>query len=165
MWKKMAPLLIVLSVTLNIAFIGTWVGHAAATLRAAQETYEGEVWCPLHRELAVTSEQWQQIEPRLEAFRAEAQAVSAEMNRLRAELIDLIAGPQPDRQAIAAVQDEIRIQQRRMQELVVEHLLAEKEVLTTEQQGELFEMIRRRSGCMGPALMRDDTGELRRKAL
>jgi len=40
-----------------------------------------------------------------------------------------------------------------MQQLVIEHLLAEKEVLTAGQQKELFDLIRQRSACHGPGRM------------
>ena len=46
-----------------------------------------------------------------------------------------------------------------MQGLVIEQLLAEKEVLTVEQQTKLFDMIRQHSGRIGPALMRGDLAE------
>ncbi len=153
MWKRIAPLLIVLSVALNAAFIGVWAVHAARAHWLVDEPHAGEAWCPLHRRLNVTDEQWRQIEPRIAEFRRRSQAICAEMNRLRAELIDLIAADDPDRQAIAAKQEQIRAGQRQMQELVVEHLLAEKDVLTPEQQTELFGLIRERSPCRGPGRM------------
>ncbi|MDI6451526.1 Spy/CpxP family protein refolding chaperone [Anaerobaca lacustris] len=158
-WKKIAPLVVVFSVALNIALIGTWAARAARVQHASDEAYAGEVWCPLHRRLGVSPEQWRRIEPQLDAFRRESQALRAEMNLLRAQLVDLIAGDRPDHETITATQEEIRARQRRMQELVVEHLLAEKETLTAEQQRELFDMIRRRSGCQGPALMWGNAGE------
>jgi hypothetical protein len=37
-----------------------------------------------------------------------------------------------------------------MQELVIEHLLAEKELLTDEQRTELFDLLRERVICAGP---------------
>lgn len=153
MWKRIAPLLVVLSVALNVAFIGVWVVHAARAHWFAGESRDGKVWCPLHRRLNVTDEQWRRIEPRIAAFRRRSQTICAEINRLRAELIDLLAADQPDRPAIAAKQEQIRAGQRRMQQLVVEHLLAEKDVLTTEQQRELFDLIRQRSACPGPGRM------------
>jgi methylase of polypeptide subunit release factors len=98
------------------------------------------------------------LEPRLAQFRQTSQAVCQETQRKRAELIDLVAAG-TDRTQIAAKQEEILAGQRRMQGFVIEQLLAEKEVLTGEQQKELFDMIRRHSGCTGPALMRGDLGE------
>ena len=153
MWKKIAPLLVVLSVALNIAFISVWAVHAARTHWPTDAAGDSEMWCPLHRRLDVTDEQWRRIEPRIAEFRTRTQTICAEMNRLRTELIDLIASDNPGRQAIAAKQEEIRAGQQRMQQLVVEHLLAEKEVLTAEQQKELFDLIRQRSACHGPGRM------------
>lgn len=158
MWKKIAPLLVVLSVALNIAFISVWAihgirGHWFDGGRCGRDSAESGPSCPLHRRLDVTDEQWRRIEPRIAEFRTRTQTICAEMNRLRTELIDLIASDDPDRQAIAAKQEEIRAGQQRMQELVVEHLLAEKEVLTAEQQKELFDLIRQRSTCHGPGRM------------
>ncbi len=153
MWRKIAPLLIVLSVALNVAFLGVWAAQAARAHWTADARYDGEVWCPLHRRLGVTDEQWRRMEPRLIEFRTRSQAICTDMNRLRTELLDLIASDNPDRQAIAATQEEIRAGQQQMQQLVVEHLLAEKEVLTAEQQQELFSLIRHRSACHGPGHM------------
>jgi len=163
MVRKYAFLLIVLSVALNIGFAGVWAtqtvaGHWSAWERCGHGNCSGAVWCPLHRKLAVTDEQWQRVEPRLAQFRQASQAVCQETQRKRAELIDLVAAG-TDRTQIAAKQEEILAGQRRMQGFVIEQLLAEKEVLTVEQQKELFDMIRRQSGCMGPALMRGDLGE------
>ncbi len=150
MWKKLAPLLIVLSITLNIAFVGIWALHAIRAARCgAYGVRHGEVWCPLHRRLNVTDEQWREIEPRLRAFREASRKVCGELNKSRDELIALIAAPEADRTAIEAGQEEILAGQRKMQSLVIEHLLSQKNVLTPVQQRELFDMIRRRSGCAG----------------
>lgn len=153
MWKKIAPLLIVLSVALNIAFISVWAVHAARSHWPTDAPSREDAWCPLHRRLNVTDEQRRQLEPRIAEFRSRSQTICVELNRLRTELIDLIASDNPDRQAIAAKQEEIRAGQQRMQQLVVEHLLAEKQVLTAEQQKELFDLIRQRSACHGPGRM------------
>lgn len=148
MWKRIAPLLIVLSVGLNFAFIGVW-GFQTIRTHWPVVPVENEVWCPLHRQLNVTREQWSKIEPRLTTFRRDSQAVCQQVNALRSQMIDLIASNEPDRQAIAAKQEEIRAGQQRMQQLVVERLLAEKEILTADQQKQLFDMLRKRSGCAG----------------
>ncbi|MFA4945049.1 MAG: periplasmic heavy metal sensor [Lentisphaeria bacterium] len=175
MWKKLAPLLVVLSVALNLGFLGVWSAPRIRACRSGldrggQNTAEG-VWCPLHRQLNVSSAQWHQLEPRMAEFRRRSQAVCQEVNRKRNELLDLVASPQPDRQAIAAKQEEILAGQRQVQILVNEHLLAEKETLTAGQQKELFDLLRKRGGCVGhgpmmfpgaesgmPGSMRDNCG-------
>jgi len=154
MWKKAAPLLIVLSVAVNLAFIGVWASHAIVKHRqgrsacAAAAKSDG-VWCPLHRRLNVNAEQWRQLEPHLVEFRRESQSICMEIDAKRREMIDLISSPQPDKEAIAARLEEILAAQRRVQHLVVERLLAEKEVLTPEQQKQVFDMLRRETGCTG----------------
>ena len=154
MWKRIAPLLVVFSVALNVAFGGVWGLQVIRSQWSAAHVEEQDgIWCPLHRDLNVTPEQWRQIEPRMANFRRDSQALCKDINRLRAELIDLIAARTPDRQAIAGKQGEIRAGQHRMQQLVIGQLLAEKEVLTADQQKQLFEMLRQRSACAGPGRM------------
>lgn len=113
------------------------------------------VWCPLHRELDVTPEQWEKIEPRLREFRTSADAVCQQVRQLRAEMTDLLAAPETDLESLKAKQEGIFAGQRRMQGLVIEQLVNEKKVLTAEQQQRLFEMLRSRSGCRhgGPMLL------------
>lgn len=149
MWKKSWPLLLILSVSLNIAFVGAWVVEAARESPASPETRNQACGgaCPLHQRLNVTDEQWTQLEPRLTQFRSESEALCKDIQRLRGELIDLIASPEPDSTAIALKQDQIIAGQRRMQEQVINHLLAEKQMLTEEQQARLWEMIREKTGC------------------
>lgn len=148
MWKKITPLLILLSVALNLAFVGIWTAHAiSAPMRG--RTHEKGIWCPLHRKLGATEAQWREIEPRLIEFQRSARAVCNEVNRVRGEVIDLVAMPSPDMDAIRAKQEEILAGQRRMQRLVIEHLLAEKKLLDENQQRRLFDMLRSRSACAG----------------
>lgn len=58
-----------------------------------------------------------------------------------------------DRDAITAKQEGIRGGHKRMQQLVVAHLRAEKKVLTAEQQKELFDLVRQSSACHRPGRM------------
>ncbi len=149
MWKKVVPLLIVLSVALNMAFVGIWAVHAVRAHYADNSLCHGNVWSPLHRRLNVTDEQWREIEPHLADFQKAARDVREDVNRCRTEFLDLIAADEPDREALRAKQEEILAGQRRMQELVIEHLISQKDVLTPTQQRELFDMMRRRSHCIG----------------
>ena len=55
--------------------------------------------------------------------------------------------PNVDRRAIAAKQEEILASQRRMQDLSIEQLLAEKRFLTRRQQVVYFDLLNRRSGA------------------
>jgi Spy/CpxP family protein refolding chaperone len=151
MRNKIRPLLIFLSVALNLAFVISWAAYALPRhLRAQNQPGRDErVSCPLHRQLGATEAQWRQIEPRVVKFQESARLVCEEANRAQGDMIDLIAAPAPNREAIRAKQEEIITCQRRMQELVVDHLLNEKSVLTKEQQEQLFRLVRQQSGCAG----------------
>jgi Spy/CpxP family protein refolding chaperone len=152
MFKNGRYFLIVGSVALNIAFTSAWLVYAIPASFELPETPSsaastGAIWCPLHRELDVTPEQWRQIEPRLKDFRHSAESACQRFGQLRLEMLDLIAAATTDTEAIAAKQDEILAGQRKVQELVIGQLLAEKEVLTPEQAARLFAMIRVQGGC------------------
>lgn len=165
MWKKTKAYLILASVALNAAFVATWIARASVSQTHAEGTDRQEtehvIWCPLHRELDVTGEQWERIEPRLREFQAAVGELRQQTNGIRAEVIELIAAKEPDRETIRAKQDEILATKRRIQNLVTEHLLAEKQDLTPEQQRELFEMLRIRTNTSdGPPLSGRSSGGL-----
>ena len=160
MWKQTKPALVLLSLALNVAFAGVWLAYAAVSRVESQEKRcepgDGStVWCPLHRQLNVSADQWKEIEPRLRAFRASADEVCRQISELRRGIIDQLAAANPDLDAIKAKQGEILAGQRKMQGLVIDQLMAEKEVLTAEQQQRLFEMLRRAAGGerSGPLLV------------
>lgn len=153
MWQRVKPCLIVLSAALNASFVAMWIAHAAPShLPAKHDAETGEpagVWCPLHRKLNVTPEQWRKIEPRLKQFQTAVGELARHVDHTRSEVIDLLAAPEPDETAIRAKQDEVLATKRKMQGLVVAHLLAEKEILTARQQQQLFQMLRDRTSCAG----------------
>lgn len=107
---------------------------------------ESAVGCPLFRQIGVSPEQWKQLEPVMVAFRQESQAILVDVDRKRAEMYALLASPNVDRRAIAAKQEEILSGQRRMQDLSIEQLLAEKRFLTRRQQEAYFDLLSQRSG-------------------
>lgn len=158
MWKQAKPLLGIVSIALNVAFLGVWIAYAAAARIESRAglsprsaggpvSAEDPIWCPLHRELNVSVEQWKQIEPRLQAFRASADEVCRQIAGLRGEIIDELASPTSDLETIKAKQEEILAHQRKMQGLVIGQLTTEKEVLTAPQQQQLFQMLRGRTAC------------------
>jgi Spy/CpxP family protein refolding chaperone len=165
MWKKTRLYLIVASVALNVAFVAMWITLATASHAHSQDSGPPQtanvIWCPLHRELGVTGEQWTQIEPRLREFQSAFEELRQQTSRMRAEVIKLVAAPAPDRKAIRAKQDEILATKRRIQDLAANHLLAEKQDLTPQQQTKLFEMLlNRTSWADGPPLSGRTESEL-----
>lgn len=147
MWGVVKPLLVLLSVALNGAFVAAWLGQAVpAATRRPGDCNDGAA---LLRKIGVSEAQLREIEPRLTAFRTACQAQCQAINRRRRELLDLLAAAEPDRDAIRAKQKEILDGQRQVEELVVEQLLEERTLLTPPQRKALFDLIRTRCGCAG----------------
>ncbi len=160
MWKNMKAVIVILvfSIALNTAFGAMWAirrlpAHLGCAGHKAESHADSSVSCPLHRELGTSQQQWREIEPRLMEFKTSAQAVCQKTRQLREELIDLIAAPQMDVEAIRTKQDEILAGQRKMQDLLIAHLLAVKEMLTPQQQETLFDMIRKQDACAARSIL------------
>lgn len=150
MWRKLKPLAIILSVALNVAFVSVWAVRVLPQrvgLAPSGELQLGCGDCMLYRELDASETQRRQMEPRRAVYLDTTRALCLRAQELRGQLIDLIAAPSPDGVALAAKQDSVLAIQRQMQALVVEHLLAEKQLLNAEQQRKLFSIMRRRCGC------------------
>jgi Spy/CpxP family protein refolding chaperone len=166
MKREIPVILIVLSVALNLGFVGSWAWGA---LRQRSESAAGcgmmgqanGASCGLHQELGVSDQQWREIAPRLAEFRERADTISHDSAMLRLDLLNLLSADSPDQKAIQAKQDEIAANQRRMQEEIVAHLLREKQTLTAEQERKLFGLMRERCMCAncGHADSQDGAGE------
>ncbi|MBI4776130.1 MAG: periplasmic heavy metal sensor [Deltaproteobacteria bacterium] len=146
MFSKIRGAILALSIGLNLAFVGTWSIQAfpgwMTPLIGVRERIEGTVaQSSLHRELGVTPEQWEHIEPLILQFRKTAENHGKEIRRLRRELLDLLAAAPVDEKAIRTKQDEILAGQGRMQNLVVDHLLKEKEILSPNQSIKLIQAL------------------------
>jgi Spy/CpxP family protein refolding chaperone len=139
--------LVLLSVSLNGALMAAWLGQACVKPAVAEKTGTSE--CELVQKLGLTEEQRREVEPRLQKFRKTSQRQCHKINRLRRELIDLIAADRTDREAIRVKQVEIMDGQQQMQDLVVQQLLTEKATLTRQQTKALFDLVRRQCGCSG----------------
>lgn len=151
MRKNLVSTLVALSLGLNAAFVATWALRALPRHleSAVPEPPRVDVPCGPYQKLGVSEEQWRKIEPCLADLQKSARELCRDTNRLRLELVDLLAAPESDPKAIRAKQDEVLASQRKAQDMVVAHLLENKKVLAPEQQKVLFGMIRRQGGCAG----------------
>jgi len=145
MWNNLRKPLFALSVGLNLAFIAMWLVHSlTAPGDAGGLSYpeiDDAVPSALHREIGVTEEQWRKIEPMVLDFREKASIQRQKISALRSQLMDLLTIPEVDEAAIREKQEEILAGQRRMQNLVIDHLLKEKELLSPEQGKRLMQSL------------------------
>lgn len=156
MWHDLHKPLFALSLGLNLAFIAMWLFHSlSAPDNMGEPSYSGidsAVHSVLHREIGVTEAQWRKIEPLVLDFREKAGKQRQKISAHRAQLMDLLTMPEVDEAAIRKTQEEILGGQRRMQNLVIDHLLKEKEFLSPEQgkrlMQSLWEQCRHASGTV-----------------
>ena len=157
MGKRIRLLLILLSVSLNVAFIGVWAmrtlprAFAKPAPISCAMSDSCNISCPLHRAIGTTDAQWRTLEPLQRKFRLASRAACDEIRELRTEMVDFLAAATVPRDSVIARQERILALQRRMQELTVDHLLAEKQVLTTVQWEKLLAMIDSTGGCANHA--------------
>ena len=140
------PLLAILSVTLNGAFIAAYLSHRQPSDAHSTEHMQSS-GCAYLDNLKLSPDQRTTILARLEAFRESSDQQCKEISKLRHDLIDLLAAKEPNMAEIKAKQEEILAGHRKMQEMVVAQLLAEKSNLNPEQQEALFHLIRVGCGC------------------
>jgi len=154
-WRKARPIVLAVSVALNLAVLSMWGAQAIPARLHAEGAPAGggqsDIWCPLHRALGVSEAQWHRIEPGLLKFHQQVQENCLRLQQWRDECLKLVAAPEPDMAAIHVLQQKVLEGQGRMQGLVLRQLLAEKQVLTAAQQEQLFSMIRKNMQCPGPA--------------
>jgi hypothetical protein len=96
----------------------------------------------VYSEVGVSEEQWHEIEPRLAQFRTAYFRLGCDMKRKRDELVNLIAASELDSDAISAKQEEILETHRKISNLVTENMLADREILTADQQTKFFKKLR-----------------------
>jgi Spy/CpxP family protein refolding chaperone len=151
MKTRAIQIFILFSVAMNLGVAGVWFVrsvHGRETSKKARAG-GGPVWSPLHKRLGTSDEQWKKIEALQIGLKSEGSAVCGLQRRRRMELVDLIAADSPNLTGIRALQDEILAGQKKIQSLVIAHLLKEKELLTPVQRKILFDLMRRRLMCRG----------------
>jgi Spy/CpxP family protein refolding chaperone len=155
--------LIACSVILNIVFIGMWVAHAAPRhftkhchFASAGNHHQK---CPMQQALSLSDSQWSRLHPGIESVRETASGLHREMAKHRMALVDELEKVPTDSAAIAACIERIVASQREMQVSVVNHLLEEKKMLTSDQQRRFFKAIRNNMSCAGGSGMMGMTPE------
>ena len=133
MRPQVKTLAVIFSVVLNIAFLTAY----AARKIADRPKYAYE-------EVSLSSEQHMRMVASRDRFLKTIDAIGSQIINANVRLIDLIAANPPDRQAIEEQVQKIGSLQQSMQQVVVAHLLEDKQILTAQQRVRFFEVIRSR---------------------
>lgn len=142
MKKNLKILTITFSVVLNIVFIGSFFYHGTDLFRPSGR--QANHAHPLYEELGLGRDQLDRFGPLRDSFHAFVNEQGRKIKARQLELVDLLAREKPDRRAIDAKQEEIQVLQRQMQARVIDHLLEESGIFTSEQRQKFFALIRGR---------------------
>ncbi len=142
MKKNLKILVITFSVVLNIVFIGSYFHHRAGLLpRAGHQANHAH---PLYKELNLDRGQLDRFGPLRDSFHAFVNEQGRKIKARQLDLVDLLTKEKPERRAIDAKQEEIRVLQQQMQVKVIDHLLEESRIFTPEQRQKFFALIKGR---------------------
>ncbi len=150
MHKRLVLIILALSLALNAAFVITCAVRRFGVHRLGTGSGrrvaggDEEIWSPLHRNLGVTEEQWQKIEPHMREFLRTMEQRHERISEVRREMLDVLFSPDTDREAIEEQQDEVLKAFRRTQNVVLDHVLTERQYLTDTQEKKLKRMLQRR---------------------
>lgn len=157
--KRMSILIILgISVGLNIAFAASFILNTPILRQPSQfgrqptnggEPNKEDVWCNLHRELDVSQEQWEKLEPVMRRFQENAARQRKRIRALRANIFASLQKDDVKREKIQDLQRRLRKAQAKMQDLVLDHILQEKKVLTKRQTQQFMELLDNRIQCRG----------------
>lgn len=96
--------------------------------------------------LGLTTVQSEQIKTMRGALMDDIRPLREAMKVKRDRFYELVMAPSMDRAAIDQVQGEMDSLQADIKRMVIDHMLAHKDVLTPEQQTQFFEMMKKRYG-------------------
>ena len=146
MKKNLLILGLIFSVAINAAVLIKIGHHWLGKEKEGRYHREGKhsSMSYLHKELSLSEKQTGQMNALKERFRSNARPVRAVLRTKRKQLVQLLMASEPDRSKIDAVISEINLLQGELQKRVVDHLLAQKEILTAEQQQKFLFIIRDR---------------------
>ena len=142
MTRHIKTLAVIFSVALNLAFL---VGYGIR--------WYGDRTRFAYEDLDLSQDQRVRIEAGRDRFLSALNDTGDRIIAKHLELMDLIAADPIDQQAIDAKFQEIDTTQHSMQNLVIAHLLEDKQILTAEQRTKFFALLKSRiqaQGAPGP---------------
>ena len=146
MKNKLLILGLVFSVAVNIAVLATIVYHQWGGCRGEghRRTIKQQQKNFLSRKLNLSQPQTEQIESLKQSLAANMKKINIPLYKKRAELINLLIEPEPDREKINFKINEIASLQADLQRLTIDYLLKQKVLLSSEQQEKFSSLVEKR---------------------
>lgn len=158
--KKIALLaLIIVSVSLNIAFIGVWVSDFVLPLRGVTERPQRRNYDHKERdyqsseklkskleELGIDKEEWEKLRSERREMREKITDLRRDIRTDYRELFELLREDNPDHEEIERRQNVIAEKEKQIQSLIIDKILEEKEYLSPKHRQALFRAIKQGFG-------------------
>ena len=142
MYRKGLELLLIFSLALNLAFVGVW-GYHWFCVRPELATRAAPVWQTQQGTLNLSGEQRERVREQWGELRRRVGGLNEELAGRRRQLLGLLAAPEPDMEAVRAFQRDIALEEGKVRDATIEHLLELRKVLSPEQREKLLRMIQR----------------------
>jgi Spy/CpxP family protein refolding chaperone len=141
MKENFKTILFVASITLNLAFVGTYLAYK---LPSPTKGPPAGPMRPLFLDLDLAPEQLTRFQVERDRFRAQLQELGQEIRTKQIELIDLLSAAPSAQQVIEDKQAEIQRLQGAVQDRVITHFLEASTHLAPAQRARFFELVRQR---------------------
>jgi len=145
MFKKIKPYLFILSIGLNIAFVGIWLFFACSPVRFfGHKSFKSGAHDFYRQRLKVSEAQWKRLKPELNSFFERVKQHRERLSTARKELLHLLAAENSTPREVEEKKNEIVELHSELQDIFVAHVRTHREVLTPEQCNRFFKMLRRK---------------------
>jgi len=134
---------LILSVSINVGVFAS-AGYRFLKNKFEETHRSREIHSPMNtfcKKLGLTEEQRNELESIRGELDIEINEIKKELKEKRAQLIDHLKAPGPDQEKIDTGLSEIESLQTKIQKIVINHMLKEKEVLSPKQQEIYFSTI------------------------
>ncbi|MFO7956436.1 MAG: periplasmic heavy metal sensor [Candidatus Brocadiia bacterium] len=138
MYNKTLSLILIFSLAFNIAFVGIWAYNRFGEEQPAPAPVPRQTW----EQIGLDREQQRRMEQSWRGLQRELVPLQARLARERDRLLELMAEPDPDEEAIRATQRRMAAVQEEMRRCVMIHMRETRERLTPEQRRRMFHMMR-----------------------
>jgi Spy/CpxP family protein refolding chaperone len=138
MYNKILSLILIFSLAFNIAFVGIWAYNRFGEEQPTPALAPRPTW----EQIGLDREQQRRMEQSWRRLQRELAPLQARLARERDRLLELMAEPDPDEEAIRATQRRMGAVQEEMRRHVMTHMRETRERLTPEQRRRMFHMMR-----------------------
>ena len=146
MKKKLIIWGVILLTAINVAALTTSAYNHLGRDDSSRREHRREGRSSWEERLGLSASQSEQMKVQHEVLVEKIRPLRDVMQGKRDHFYELVMVTAPDRAAIDRVQDEMDSLQADIKRLVIDNMLAQKEILTPEQQSQFFNMIKKQYG-------------------